>query len=515
MEFFTLSPSWLLTTTLGLFMLCMFLYALRSIRSSKAATYKLPPNPPTYPIIGNLHNLLGKSRHQALWQLSKQYGPIMQLYIGSKPFVIISTPSLAKQVLKTHDNIFCSRPSSKAARRLTYDYLDLAFSPQSDHRKEKRKILVSEFLGPKRARSFNHVLVMEIESMVNVLSLKSSKEEVNLSKMLLAMVKEVVCKVGFGKNYKEEPIKGTSWEEILDEAVVMLDGSFSDSFPWFGEIFDILSGWNRKLEKCFRNLDAYIQMIVDDHNSHRIEDMSEDEKDFVHRLIELSSMENASNCQLTKDDMKALIMNVFTGGIDTTVSAMEWAMSEIARSPRVMQKLQTEIRNCTGKIQKVNELDITKMTYLKMVVKEALRLHSPAPLLIPHECSSHCQIGGYDVFPGTTVVINAWGIGKDPSTWGENAGEFYPERFEELDVDSGGGSFEMVPFGWGRRSCPAMNTAPITVELVIANLLYWFDWELPDGLKNEDLNMEEDGSLIIHKKVSLCLVPIKHIWEDK
>ncbi|KAI7736801.1 LOW QUALITY PROTEIN: hypothetical protein M8C21_011236 [Ambrosia artemisiifolia] len=445
MEFFTIFPSWLLTTASVFFMLCMFLYTLRSNRSSITSP-KLPPSPPKLPIIGHLHKLIGKTHHQALWQLSKQYGPIMLLHIGSKPFLIISSPAMAKQVLKTQDHIFCSRPLSKAAKRLTYDYLDIAFSPQSDHRKEKRKILVSEFLGPKRARSFNHVLVMEIESMVSVLSSQSSNTEVNISKMLLALVKEVVCKVGFGKNYSE-PIEGSSWEEILEEAVVMLKGSLSDNFSLVGEIFDKISGWNSKLEKCFGNLDAYIQMIVDDHNNHKIAEISEDEKDFVHRLIEMSSMENASNHQLSKEDVKALIMNVFTGGIDTTVVAMEWAMSEIARSPRVMQKLQNEIRNCTGRIQK-------------------------------------------------------------------NAAEFYPERFEKLDLDSGVANFDMLPFGGGRRSCPAINTAPITVELVIANLLYWFDWELPESLKNKTLNMEEEGSLIIHKKVPLCLVPTKHTWED-
>ncbi|KAK1433478.1 hypothetical protein QVD17_10388 [Tagetes erecta] len=232
-------------------------------------------------------------------------------------------------------------------------------------------------------------------------------------------------------------------------------------------------------------------MIVDDHNNDTIAEISDAEKDFVHRLIELYSDDH-----LTKEDVKALIMNVFTGGTETTAVAMEWAMSEIARSPRVMQKLQDEVRRCTGRIRKVNELDITNMTYLKMVVKEAMRLHSPAPWF-PHECTSHCQVGGYDVFPGTTAVINAWAIAKDPSTWGDNADDFYPERFENVDVDYGGGSFEMVTFGGGRRSCPAMNTAPATVELVIANLLYWFDWELPDGLKNEDLDMEEEDSIII------------------
>lgn len=206
--------------------------------------------------------------------------------------------------------------------------------------------------------------------------------------------------------------------------------------------------------------------------------------------------------------------DVLTGGIDTTAVTLVWAMSEIVRNTRVMKKLQREIRNCTGRKQNVNELDIKKMTYLKMVVKETLRLHPPAPLLLPHESLSHCQIGGYEVFPKTTVLINGWGIGRDPNTWGENVTKFYPERFENLDVDFGGGDFEMVTFGGGRRSCPAMNNALATIEFTIANLLYWFNWKVPGGVKNENLNMQEEGSLVARKKATLYLVPTKHNWED-
>ncbi|KAI3809403.1 hypothetical protein L1987_25375 [Smallanthus sonchifolius] len=505
MEIFTISPSWLLTASV-FFISCMFIYTLRSNRSSMAAT-KLPPSPPKLPIIGNLHKLLGKPRHQALWQLSKQYGPIMQFHIGSKSFVVISSPIMAKQIMKTHDHIFCSRPFSTATKRLTYDYLDIAFSPQSDHRREMRKILMSEFIGPKRGRLFNQVLVTEVETMVRALALHPPNVAANLNKLFLALVKGVVCKVAFGNNYRQQPIKGPSWEVVVDEAQEMLGGSIGDFFPWVGRFIDQFSGWSSKLENCFSNLDAYIETVIDDHMN--LEEVGGDEKDFVHSLLELSSKENSSGYRLTKEDIKALIMDVLTGGVDTTVVTLVWTMSEITRSVRVMQKLQAEIRNHIGSKQKIDALDITKMTYLKMVVKETLRIHPPAPLLIPHECMRRCQVGGYEVFPGTSALINAWGIARDPRVWGENAAEFYPERFEKFEVD-----FEMVPFGGGRRSCPAMNTAPTTVEFVIASLLYWFDWEVPDGLKNDDLDMQEEGSLILRKKVPLCLVPTKHNQED-
>ncbi|KAD5961783.1 hypothetical protein R6Q59_014672 [Mikania micrantha] len=509
MEIFTIFPQWLLTSTLIFIMFFMFLYTFKSNKSSISAP-KLPPNPPKLPIIGNLHKLVGKPRHQVLWQLSKQYGPIMQFKMGSKSFIVISSPKMAKQIMKTQDHIFCSRPYSKSTERLTYNYLDIAFSPQSNHRREMRKILVSEFLGPKRASRINHVLGTEVDTMVRALALHPPNGAVNLRDLFLATVKAVVCKVAFGDNYRQQPINGPSWEVVVDEAQEMLGGSVGDFFPWVGRFIDRISGSSRKLDRCFNNLDAYIETVINDHKNQTGSEVSDvDDKDFVHSLLELSCKDATSGYQLTKEDIKSLIMDVLTGGVDTTVVTLEWTMSEIARNVRVMQKLQTEIRNRTKTKQKLDATDVAKMTYLKMVVKETLRLHPPAPLLIPHECISQCQVGGYDVYPGTSALINAWGIGRDPTVWGENAGEFYPERFEKFEVD-----FEMVPFGAGRRSCPAMNTAPATVEFLIANLVCWFDWEVPNGVKNEDLNMEDVGTLILRKKLPLCLVPRKFNWED-
>ncbi|XP_071697450.1 parthenolide synthase-like [Rutidosis leptorrhynchoides] len=504
MEIFS-SSSWLIVTS---FIFCIFLYTLRYTKTSiMAKPYNLPPSPPKLPIIGNLYQILTKPRHETLWELSKKYGPVMLFHIGSKPFIIISSPAMAKQILKTQDHIFCSRPTSKAVKRLTYNYMDIGFAPQNDHRKNMRKILVSEFLGPKRARLFNHVLVTETAKLIHSLSVHPPNIAVNLNELFFETVKQVTCKMAFGNNYRQQPVDGPSWKGMINDTQEMFAGSLGDLFPWLGSFIDRFSGFDTKLEKCFANIDTYMEMILDDHYNQNVEELSDDDKDFVHAMIELSSKEDASGYRLTKDDIKALIMNILTGGVDTTVTTMIWAMSEIARNTRVMQKLQKEIRNQTERAQEFQDIDITKMTYLKMVMKETFRMHSPAPLLLPHESISHCQVGGYDILPNTSVLINVWGMGKDPNIWGNNVNEFYPERFENFDVE-----FEMAPFGSGRRSCPAINMARTTMEFIIANILYSFDWKLPND--DLDVDMEEEGDLVLHKKLPLYIVPIKYLHEE-
>ncbi|KAK4851611.1 hypothetical protein QYF36_016767 [Acer negundo] len=151
----------------------------------------------------------------------------------------------------------------------------------------------------------------------------------------------------------------------------------------------------------------------------------------------------------------------------------------------------------------VEEDHLPKLIYLKSVLKEALRLHPPAPL-VPRETIHACTVGGYKIPARTRVIINIKSIGTDRKHW-ENPLEFRPERFLNSSIDFRGPNFEMLPFGVGRRGCPGMNFAIPYIELALANLLYRFDWKMPPGMTSEDLDMEEAIGLTMHKKTPLCL----------
>lgn len=184
-------------------------------------------------------------------------------------------------------------------------------------------------------------------------------------------------------------------------------------------------------------------------------------------------------------------------------------MAELIRNPRVMKKAQDEIRSCIMNKGKVAESDINQLEFLRVVVKETLRLHPPGPLLIPRETMSHFKLKGYDIEPKTRMQVNVWGIGRDPKIW-KDPEVFWPERFIDSSVDFKGQHFEFLPFGAGRRGCPAIYMGTTMVELVLANLLYCFDWKLPNGMKEEDIDMEEAAGQTVYKKLALSLVPIIH-----
>lgn len=169
-----------------------------------------------------------------------------------------------------------------------------------------------------------------------------------------------------------------------------------------------------------------------------------------------------------------------------------------------MQIAQGEVRDKLQGKPKVTEDDLANLKYLKLVIKETMRLHPAAPLLIPREAMETSEILGYDIPKGTKVLVNAWAIGRDPTHW-EDPDEFKPERFETCMVDFKGTNFEYIPFGAGRRICPGMTFAEANMEIVLAALLYHFDWELPGGTKPEDVDMTEEMGLTVRRKNNLYL----------
>ena len=186
---------------------------------------------------------------------------------------------------------------------------------------------------------------------------------------------------------------------------------------------------------------------------------------------------------------------------------MVWIMSSLIKNPKVMKEAQAEVRRVYNEKGFVDETKLDQLNYLKSVFKETLRLHPPAPLLVPRENTESCVINGYEIPAKSRLIVNFWSIGRDPKYWPEPE-KFKPERFLDNPVDFKGTNFEYIPFGCGRRICPGITFAIPNVELPIASLLYHFDWKLPNGIKHEELDMTEAFGIAVGRKNDLCLIPI-------
>ncbi|XP_074562471.1 alpha-humulene 10-hydroxylase-like, partial [Curcuma longa] len=283
----------------------------------------------------------------------------------------------------------------------------------------------------------------------------------------------------------------------------------ADLFPSLKFVASI-SGLASKLKKLHRKVDEILDATIKEHQSRKSGGDEEDLLDVLLRLKDDGTLETP----ITFDNIKAVILDVFTGGTETSSTVVEWTMSELIRNPTVMTKAQAEVREAMMRrtSRDFGEEVIGELHYLKLVIKESLRLHPPIPLLVPRVAKEACQVLDYEVPAGTRVVINAWALGRDPLYWGGDAEQFRPERFEDSEVDYKGSHLEFVPFGAGRRICPGMAFGMATVELALAQLLFHFGWELPGGgevnTAAEELDMAEAFGASVVRKEELRLVPV-------
>lgn len=128
------------------FLLASFLFIQAICTQTRPDKPRLPPSPPSWPVVGHLH-LLGRIPHQALHKLSCQYGPLIHLFFGSKPCVIVSSPEMAKHFLKTNESSFLNRPIRLNINYLTYGSADFTFAPYGPYWKFLKKLCMTELLG--------------------------------------------------------------------------------------------------------------------------------------------------------------------------------------------------------------------------------------------------------------------------------------------------------------------------------------------------------------------------------
>ncbi|KAJ4745377.1 Cytochrome P450 [Rhynchospora pubera] len=461
---------------------------------------KLPPGPWTLPFIGSLHHLAtAPLLHHALHDLSRLHGPVMYLRAGQIDLVAITSREAAKEVMKTHDANFANRPMTHVATVLIYGGTDIVYSSGSYWR-QLRRICTDELLSSKQVMRFSSIRNEEINSLLKSFSIIPDKSSANFTEMVSKLTINIIIRTAFGGKCKNKGLFLELMRETLEFFAVFNLTEFFPSLSWL----DV--NMRRRLAKLHSKLDLIMEDIVHEHLQKQQQQNKREDEGLEYDLVDvlINVKENGDLEEpMTKDNIKAVILDVFFAGAETAASTIIWALAELIRNPEVMAKAQKEIRRSAREDSKIDE---SALGYVELVIKETLRMHPPTPLLLPRQCRESCEILGYTIPSGARVLVNAWSLGRNPEYWNDPQ-KFIPERFENSTVDFVGQNFEFVPFGAGRRICPGLEFGVAMVEDALSRILLHFDWELPNGMKPEDLDMTETFGITAAKKEPLYLVP--------
>ncbi|KAK9065611.1 hypothetical protein SSX86_015012 [Deinandra increscens subsp. villosa] len=467
---------------------------------TKKPLSSLPPGPPSLPLFGNLLSL-DPELHSYFASVAKAYGPISRLWLGQKLGILITSPELAREVLKLNDTIFANRDVPVAGKEITYGGNDIVWSPYGDQWRMLRKICVREMLGNQVLDSVYSLRRKEIRNTVRYLY-DHAGSPVNVGEQMFLTVLNVITGMMWGGTVKPEDRErlGGEFQQVINEITGYLGmPNLSDFYPGLAP-FD-LQGVKRKMKVLVNRFDVIFEEMIDQRRKMINDDVKS--KDFLQYLLQFKD-DGDSNPTFTMTHLKALLMDMVVGGTETTSNTVEFALAEMMNQPDILRKAQYEIEMVVGKENIVEESHINKLPYLHAIMKETLRLHPTLPLLIPHCPSESCMIGGYTVPKGARVFVNVWAIHRDPAIW-ENPLEFRPQRFLDGKYwDYTGNDYTYFPFGSGRRICAGTAMAERMFMLLLGSIIHLFDWELGQGKKHD---LSEKFGIVLKKKVALMAIP--------
>ncbi|KAL5810986.1 hypothetical protein ACOSQ4_027554 [Xanthoceras sorbifolium] len=495
----------LIPTLLAATILALSLYAW-FIKKPFTSVPPLPPGPPGLPLLGNLP-FLQPDLHRYFAKLSEIYGPIMKLQLGRKVCIVITSPSLAKQVLKDHDANFANRDPPIAAIVSTYGGVDIAWSPHGPEWRKLRKIFVQEIMSKTSLDACHALRRQEVREMVKEVYAKVGSP-INIGEQMFLTVLNVIMSMSWGGSlHKEDRSRvGIQFRQMVDEFVELWGApNVSDLFPVLAR-FD-LQGVESKMKKLSLWFDRFFESLIDSRmKNHQDGGENKEEekgsKDLLKILLELTQ-QGDDKSSLTMNQVKALLLDIFLGGTHTSSSTIEWVMAELLKNPEtILRKACKELEEVVGNDKIVEEFHIPKLHYLNAILKETLRYHPAAPFLVPR---SPCTTQTISIPKGSRVLFNVWAMQRDPEAW-ESPLEFQPERFLRDDGkgEYKGNNFSFLPFGSGRRICPGIPLAEKMILYLLATLLHSFEWKLPEG---SEVDLSEKFGLSLTMQEQLIAIP--------
>ncbi|KAJ8640705.1 hypothetical protein MRB53_017399 [Persea americana] len=438
--------------------------------------------------------------------------PLPPLRVPPRPHRLLPIPSRRMLHQERHHLRQPPPPPRRKIHRLQLHHPRMGVLAYGPHWRNLRRIAATEVLSSNRVNMFSSVRSDEIQTLVKDLFRDSDLgKAVELKRKFSELALNVMMRMIAGKRYYGETVvdleEAGRFREIVEESLALSGASnlldFLPVLRWIG-----FKGVEKRMIGLVKERDLLLQGLIDEHRKKKGV-FSESDVDGVETrgkkktLINLLLSLRETEPEYYSDNIiKGIIIALVGAGTDTSSVTLEWAMSLLLNNPGVLKKAKAELDVQVGKDRLLDESDLDKLPYLHCIINETLRLHPAGPLLIPHESSEECTLGGFHVPRGTMLLVNLWAIHRDPSLW-EDPTSFKPERFEGVEKDEECVNCKFIPFGYGRRSCPGMGMAVKVVGLALGILIQCFEWE---RVGEEKVDMMEEGGLTMPKAKPLVAI---------
>lgn len=442
---------------------------------------KVIPGPYCLPLLGYWPFIRGDGHRQFL-EMSRKYGKIFKIHIGTKPALVLNDWSSIHEALVQQAEVFSGRPDLYAFRIRT-NYKDIVGQNSTPAWKHQRRFAFNTLKDMGMGKSIAEMVIMEeVEKLTTYLANYSGKI-ILAYRLFFTPVVNILWHIIAGVKFEYGNTNMDMFASILQRNFEFLDASSTIN------VFPILRHFSNH-EKEFRSNNDKIKELLKHYIAeHKASFNSESEpKDYIEAYLQQLHAKNKNGFQkedaynnnhFTEERLLGDLYVFFHAGSEATANTLSTAILYLSVWPNIQKKVHLEIDQTIGKSKSPHYTDRLIMPYTCATILEVQRYASLNPLAVPHITKTATKLCGYHIPAYTTVLPNIWALHHDPELWGDPE-VFRPERF--LDVN---GQLKkpdyFIPFSAGARRCIGEFLAKTEIFLMFSSVLQRFTFSLPEG----------------------------------
>jgi cytochrome P450/NADPH-cytochrome P450 reductase len=445
------------------------------------------PQPPTRPVVGNMLSLDSSAPVQNLARLAKELGPIFWLDMMGAPIVIVSGHDLVEELSDEKRFDKAVRGPLRRVRAVAGDGLFTADTSEPNWSKA-HNILLQPF-GNRAMQSYHPSMVDIAEQLVKKWERLNGDEEIDVVHDMTALTLDTIGLCGF--DYRFNSFYRRDYHPFVEslvrslETIMMIRGLPMENW------------WMKKRRRDLAGDVAFMNKMVDEIVAERRKnaEAAEDKKDMLGAMM--TGVDRATGEQLDDVNIRYQINTFLIAGHETTSGLLSCALYALLKHPDVLKKAYEEVDRVLGPDTEVKPTyqQVTQLTYIAQILKEALRLWPPAPAYGISPLQDETIGGKYKLRKNTFITVLVLALHRDPSVWGPNPDAFDPENFSR-EAEAARPVNAWKPFGNGQRACIGRGFAMHEAALAIGMILQRFkliDINRYQMVLKETLTIKPDG----------------------
>jgi cytochrome P450 / NADPH-cytochrome P450 reductase len=423
------------------------------------------PQPPTKPVVGNMLSLDSTAPVQNLARLARELGPIFWLDMMGAPIVFVSGHDLVDELSDEKRFDKAVRGPLRRVRALGGDGLFTADTDAPNWSKA-HNILLQPF-GNRAMQSYHPSMVDIAEQLVKKWERLNADDEIDVVHDMTALTLDTIGLCGFDYRFNSfyrrdyHPFVASLVRSL--ETIMMIRGLPLENL------------WMQKRRRDLSSDVEFMNKMVDEIVAERRKNSAaiDDKKDMLAAMM--TGVDRATGTQLDDVNIRYQINTFLIAGHETTSGLLSCTIYALLKHPEVLKKAYEEVDRVLGPDINARPTyqQVTQLTYITQVLKEALRMWPPAPAYGISPLNDETIGGKYKLRKNTFITVLVLALHRDPSVWGPNPDAFNPENFSR-EAEAARPVNAWKPFGNGQRACIGRGFAMHEAALAIGMILQRF-----------------------------------------